>query len=53
VNARILDIRMIRASEVDKQLDREVDPGKTGLHNSPVRFVADVIWLTTASYTID
>ena len=53
VNARIMDIRMIRASEKDECLDPEVHPGKTGLHNAPVRFVADVIWLTTASYTID
>jgi len=53
VNARILDIRMIRASEKDEQLNPEVHPGKSGLHNAPVRFVADVIWLTTASYTID
>lgn len=53
VNARILDIRMIRASEKDEQLDPEVHPGKSGLHNSPVRFVADVIWLTTAGHTID
>jgi len=53
LNARILDIRMIRASEKDECLDPVNHPGKTGLHNSPVRFVADVIFLTTASYTID
>ena len=53
VNARILDIRMIRSSEKDEILDPTVHPGKTGLHNAPVKFVADVIWLTTASYTID
>jgi hypothetical protein len=48
-----LDIRMIRASEKDECLDPTVHPGKSGLHNSPVRFVADVVFLTTASYTID
>lgn len=53
VNARILDIRMIRSSEKDEVLDPTVHPGKSALHNNPVRFVADVIWLTTASYTID
>ena len=53
VNARILDIRMIRASERDEILDPDVHPGKSGLHNAPVRFVADVIFTTTASYTID
>lgn len=53
VNARIMDIRMIRSSEKDECLDPTVHPGKSGLHNNPVRFVADVIFLTTASYTID
>ena len=53
VNARILDIRMIRSSEKDECLDPTVHPGKSGLHNNPVRFVADVVFLTTASYTID
>ncbi len=53
VNARILDIRMISAGGKDEILDPTIHPGKSGLHSSPVRFVADVIFLTTASYTID
>ena len=53
VNARIMDIRMIRGSEKDECLDPTVHPGKTGLNNSRTRFVADLLFLTTACYTID
>jgi hypothetical protein len=52
VNARIMDIRMVRNSEKEDQLDPEVHPGISGL-SSRTKFVADVMWLTTAAYTID